>query len=872
MLSRPKLPIDALLPRIVHALFERAGQEPCNLVIEAPPGAGKTTGVPLALLDAGVSGQILVLQPRRIAARLAATRVASVLGERPGERCGYQVRFESAISAQTRIVFMTEGLLSRRLRDPREAVALRGVSTVILDEFHERHLEGDVVLALLRRLQQGPRPDLRIVAMSATLDSGPLCRFLGCAALRAEGRSFPVEIEYLGRPSRKRSPTLAGEVQRALENLFERSGDQPWQGHILVFLPGMAEIRACERALASIAKQKGLTLRPLHGGLDRNQQELAVGPHGPPKLILSTNVAESSVTIDGVVAVIDSGVARIASHDPWSGLQKLELAPISQASAIQRAGRAGRTQPGRCLRLYSKHDLDRRPTHDTPEVRRADLSGSLLDIAGACSSSESSVPFTWFEPPPEANRIAAQELLVRLGALKTTGSSDTEDELLAVGRDMLRYPLHPRAARLMVAGRELGIESLALQAAALLSERPLRTHARAAKQDLDSDLMADIELLTTLRRQPGSEVRLGIDPGAAAAIEKVCHQLRRHHSSGPRQTKPDRETSESRLLLALLLAFPDRVARIKDDGHQRRTLYFSKGGFAPLSEASVVRSATWVVALAVEDRRDGTRRRKQVRSASTIEPEWLLDHFPERVSDREEFSFDRERACVVGISELRFEDLVLESSKMQKLPAAASSVLAVAAQANPSALIDMEAFDALNRRMLLLTRLGLASRTFDETRLHELFLKTLTSQCEGHQSFAEVRKTNILAHYRAELGDDAIHIDRLLPTTIRLPNGRQLQVHYEVDRDPWIAARLQDFFGMQEGPTLLNGKVSVVMRLRAPNNRDVQVTTDLIGFWDRHYPSLRKTLMRRYPRHAWPEDPRSASPPTARPARRPKRR
>ncbi|HET9553505.1 MAG TPA: helicase-related protein, partial [Anaeromyxobacteraceae bacterium] len=364
------LPIDPLLPEIVAAL--RAGP---SLVIEAPPGAGKTTRVPAALVAAGlVEGEVVVLEPRRLAARLAARRVAEELGERPGETVGYQVRFEDVSGPRTRIRYVTEGLLTRRLlADP----SLRGVGAVLLDEFHERHLQGDLALALLRRLQRTSRPDLKLVAMSATLDAAPVARYLEAPTLRSEGRRFDVAVEYL-------SPEEAARPDQRLEDLVARAvkrllGEEP-DGHLLVFLPGAAEIRWCGQRLAGLG-ELGVDVLPLHGDLPPEEQDRAVRPSARRKVILSTNVAETSVTIEGVVAVVDGGLARIASHSPWSGLPTLEVRRIARAAAAQRAGRAGRTRAGRCLRLYTRHDHDGRAAYETPEVEREDLSEPLLALA-----------------------------------------------------------------------------------------------------------------------------------------------------------------------------------------------------------------------------------------------------------------------------------------------------------------------------------------------------------------------------------------------------------------------------------------------------------------------------------------------------------
>src|SRR5918993_2830238 len=424
------LPIDALLPDILASLREAP-----NLVVEAPPGAGKTTRVPPAMLDAGLAGggEVWVLEPRRLAARMSARRVAEERGEQPGETVGYQVRFEEVASRRTRLRFLTEGVLTRRLLSDRR---LSNVGAVVLDEFHERHLQADLALALLRRLQQSERPDLRLVVMSATLAPDPLARYLGgCAVLRSEGRRYEVEVEHLARADER---PLAAQVERAARRLFAsgRAGDA------LVFLPGAAEIRHAQRECAALATEFDLLVLPLHGELPAAEQDAAVRPSGRRKLILSTNVAETSVTVEGVAAVVDSGLARVATHSPWSGLPQLKVSRVSRASAVQRAGRAGRTREGRCLRLYTAQDFGARPAHETPEVRRLDLAESVLELRASGVGDVSG--FEWFEPPAPEALEAAETLLRRLGA------TDAEGGVTTLGRSMLRLPLHPRLARIVV--------------------------------------------------------------------------------------------------------------------------------------------------------------------------------------------------------------------------------------------------------------------------------------------------------------------------------------------------------------------------------------------------------------------------------------
>lgn len=844
------LPIDALLPEIEARLRAQP-----NLVIQADPGAGKTTRVPPLLLERGLceGGTIVVAQPRRLAARLAAQRVASERGEPVGQRVGYQVRFESRTSDATRLLFVTEGLLVRRLRD---APTLPGVAAVVLDEFHERHVDTDVALALLRRLQAGPRPDLRILVMSATLDPGPVAAFLDAPALRSPGRSFPVEIEHHPEWAERGERALGTQVAEALRHLGRTGLD----GSVLVFLPGAREIRECTEACAPAARLLGLEVAALHGELPAAEQDRAVAPG--KKLILATNVAETSITIEGIAAVIDSGLVRRPSHDPWAGLPTLTLAKISRASAEQRAGRAGRTRPGRCIRLYALHDLERRPAFDEPELARLDLAGAMLDLRAHGLAGADAL--AWLDAPPPAAVAAAEGLLRRLGATTPDGRAT------AIGREMLRYPVHPRLARLLVEARRRGIAGLGAAAAAILGERPLRRstapHERRHEDAAAADVLADIGRLEALRRDAkrdgGRAAHLGIDRGAARQIEQIRRQLA---ELVPRDAPPSR-TPEDDLCTSLLVAFPDRVARVETRRGQPDRLVMAAGGEAELSPDSAVHGAALVVAVAAEQRHDPGRRalRTIVRSAAAIEPEQLLELGDDASSggliEETRVRFDAEHERVEAVRETRYESLVIDATPLREVPPQAAALLREAALARgPRAFVDEPAaLDAWLARVAFLAAHHPATPAFTEADV----VRVLADMCEGRTGFAELRRADLLAHVRAALPPEALAaLERLAPEHVALPGGRRLPVHYELDRPPWVESQLQDFFGSTTGPAVAQGRVPLVLHLLAPNRRAVQVTTDLAGFWARHYPELRNALMRRYPRHAWPEDPRSAAPP-----------
>ena len=827
------LPIDPLLPSVVQAVTTRG-----TLVLQAAPGAGKTTRVPRALLDAGAfEGELWVLEPRRLATRLAAARVAEELGEPVGQHVGYQIRFEEVASPATRVRFVTEGVLTRRLlSDP----GLRGVGAVVLDEFHERHLPTDLGLALLRRLRER-RPGLRLLVMSATIDPAPVARFLGEApALTSEGRVFPVEIEHL--PAADTRP-LEAQVLAGLKRLAPRVTD----GHVLVFLPGAAEIRRAQEACGGYADRHGFRVLPLHGDLAAEAQDRAVRPSRERKLILSTNVAETSVTIEGVSAVIDSGLARVATHSPWSGLPSLRVQPISQASAAQRAGRAGRTRAGVCLRLYTAADLDRRAERDLPEIARADLAETVLALSAAGAPDPRA--FGWFEAPPAAALQAAEDLLFRLGARAPDGA------LTELGRRLLSFPVHPRLGRILVEGERRGVAPEAARAAAVLSERPSRpgpglggARRPVATLSARSDVLEQMESLGSGERARG---------GAAQAVERTARQLSRAVNGRHRAPPADREDA---LLLALLAGFPDRVARRRKP--HAPELVLSGGGSAVLDPASVVQEPMLLLALDAEQRTGPRGPEVRVRVASALEPEWLLELFPEQLTDEDRLVFSEDSGRVERLTRLAYGAVTLEERCIPAEPSEATeAVLADALRSRGlAAAIDTARLDALR------ARLELARSLFPEAHWPEVDEAGLaTVLARGRRSLAEVREADLSSELLAALSPESARLlARELPERVTLPGGRSIPVHYLSGQPPWIASRLQDFFGMREGPALARGRVPLVLHLLAPNQRAVQVTQDLAGFWSRHYPSLRRELGRRYPRHAWPEDPLHAPPPTPR--------
>jgi len=775
------LPIDALLPRILASLRLSP-----NLVVEAAPGAGKTTRVPPAVLQLG--GDVLVLEPRRIAARMAARRVAGEMGEAVGETVGYQVRFEDTAGPRTRLRFLTEGVLTRRLiTDPE----LRGVGTVVLDEFHERHLETDLALALLRRLQKTKRPDLRLVVMSATLDSAPVRQFLDdCPGLKSEGRLFELKIEW----TPYSAAPLEEQVGTALESVIVRGVP----GDVLVFLPGAAAIHRATRVCEPIARRNNLQIAQLYGDLSPADQDRAIEPSTQRKVILSTNIAESSITIDGVRVVIDSGLARVATDSPWTGLPSLEISRVSKASATQRAGRAGRTASGHVIRLFTAEDFHRRPDHDEPEIARRELPQMCLQLESM--GIHNPLEIDWLTPPPAAALEASEKLLDRLGA---------RDQ--AAGK-MARMPLHPRLSRLMLDAEKAGVGEAGCRTAALLSSG---------------------------QRVRSSDLFVALDEERDQRTRAVYDQLRRYI----RREKPLHD--DVALAKAVLAAFPDRVGRRRANG----VVLLSSGGSATTSQQGP-QTGEFLVAIDIEENRD--RGAPLLRLSCRIEPEWLIDLFPDRVLERQGVEWNRQGERVEAVSALVYDELVIQETRGGAVDdeAAAKLLAGKAVEAGLARFIDPGELEALLARVEFASEYSSLKR-LDDQDVREAF----ESICYGLRSFSDIERAASGLLPALERLRNSQLLDQIAPARLRLNGGRNTKVNYERGKPPWVASRLQDFFGMTESPRIAGGKVPLVIHLLAPNQRPVQTTTDLAGFWQRLYPQLRKELGRRYPRHAWPEKP-----------------
>lgn len=835
------LPIDQLLEEIVEKLRVSGA-----LVVRAAPGAGKTTRIPPALFNAGFAteGDIVVLEPRRLATRMAARAVAVAFGEPVGKTVGYQVRFDEKVGPDTRIRFVTEGILTRRLiSDPN----LKGTAVVILDEFHERHLATDVALARLRQLQKTSRPDLKLVVMSATLDADPLADFLGNApVVVSEGRQFPVEVEFL-----KRQTDVP--VERLVAESLAVALDAEPTGHVLIFLPGAAEIRKCRAACQNLMAAREVLPLTLHGDLSGEEQDAVVRPSSKRKIIFSTNLAESSVTIDGVTVVIDAGTARVARFSPWNGLPTLAVERVSRASAIQRAGRAGRTAPGRCYRLYTEADFNLRPAFETAEIHRSDLSETLLELkAGTIGPPE------WFEAPPEAALSAAETLLLKLGALDSSGN------VTAIGRRMLRFPVFPRLGRLIVECADRGQGDAGAMAAALLSERDIRGGAFGGGKTVgddfdDSDVLALIDAFRRAARfnvQPDRVRELGLDPGGVQRVERVRRQL--GGLVGREKAPVEVEAMETAVLKGVLAAFPDRVARVRKPKTGRNfDVVLPGGGTARLAETSVVRREGPICAVDAEVRGESV-----VRLASHIEADWVLELFFDDIEEFDLHEWNGER--VVRRRGWAFNGIVFEEKTLSELdPERAGDILG--AEIGRRGWRNFTDADAVEN---FLNRISFLAKHFPEAGFPEIgdavVIEAVKRLAFGASRVNELKNLLGKGALEAEIAagltaEQRRLLDRCAPEFLQLGNRRRARVTYERDQPPYLASRLQDFFGMTETPRIADGRAQLVLHLLAPNNRPIQVTTDLKGFWERVYRELRPQLSRRYPKHAFPENPAGKS-------------
>lgn len=839
--SQPSPPAITNLP--VAECFEplaAATAAGVPVVLKAPPGAGKSTGIPHELLRRGVagSGQMLLIQPRRLAARSVACRLAEQLRTPLGQRVGYHVRFDKQVSAETRLIVMTTGMLLRRLTmDP----LLDNVSCVILDEFHERSLEADLALGMLQRIRVGLRPELKLLIMSATLDPAPLVAFLGDAiALTSEGRSFPVHVRYADTEARTRvSDRVAALIPTALR---ETPGD------LLVFLPGVGEITATRRAIEAmrVPMRDSLAIHELFGNLSARDQDAVLAPSVVRKVVLATNVAETSVTIPGVTGVIDSGLVRMLRFDSRVGLPKLQLEGISQASADQRAGRAGRTAPGCCWRLWPESVQRSRRPRDTPEIERADFSSALLTLA---SWGEQDVfDFPWLTPPRQESVDAASELLRRLEAL------DRQGRITPLGRQMVELPLHPRMARLVIAAAAAGDLDRAALAAAILTERdpfPDDDAIAASDNSLPCDLLDRVTRLQRFRQ--GTRAPAASAEAARHAIRVAAQIVKLAERPGsPAEVAAGDSDADETFKRALLAAYPDRLARRRGPGDDRGVMVGGRG--VRLHRSSRCRDGELFLCLDV----DSAGSEATVRLASSVDPSWLD---PRSLRTVDQPLFQPSLQAVVARRRRYFDDLLLSEAPIAcPTGGAVAELLFQHARDQWTSILpgqDSEASRFIERvRFLSAAVPDHPLPPLDEPAL----LEVLRSLCEERTSFGELRNAPWLDHLRGRYDYESLQwLERQAPTQLKLPSGNTAQVHYAVGKTPWMEARIQELFGWQETPRIAAGRVRLQLHLLGPNMRSQQITEDLASFWRETYSHVRKELRGRYPKHHWPEDPTTAT-------------
>jgi ATP-dependent helicase HrpB len=837
------LPIYEIEPALLSAW---QAQPPCRrFIIEAPTGSGKSTQLPQILDRHNLtkSGEIIILQPRRIAARMLARRVAEEMNVRLGEEVGYQVRFENVSSRQTRIRFVTEGILLRRMVDD---PTLKGVAAIIFDEFHERHLYGDISLARALSLQEAQRPDLAILVMSATLQTDALRAYLGPAAnhLVSTGRTFPVDIRYA-----PKKITVKGELWDHAARVCGDAISTRRDGHTLIFMPGAYEIRKTIDALSRERWSRDFDILPLHGELSPAQQDAAVRPGGPRRIIVATNVAETSLTIDGVQTVIDSGLARLAAWDPNRGINTLTIQPIARSSADQRAGRAGRTAPGTCWRLWSEDSHGRRPAAEIPEILRLDLAEVILTLKAAgvpCLDS-----FRWFEHPDPRSMERSLQLLRELGAI------DPEQKITTLGSVLTRYPLHPRHARLMEAARSHDcVASLAL-AVALLQGRPIYTRGAAGPWQHREDtsdfqpLLRAWQLAADRSFHPEPCGSIGLNGRTAAEATRLAERLAA--IAGERRFSPPTPPDGETLARVILTGFSDQVARRTSPGGASCHLTGSRRGNA--SPDSVCRGHELLVAAEITEVQ-GREIQVTLQLLTELEEDWLGDAFPEDFSLEKAPFFDTSQRRVIQREQVRFRDLVIRERQSGEPDAnAAAAILAEEVLRGRLPLAkwteNVPAWLArLNFLRAAMPELELPAFTEDD---HRLVLEELFHGSRGFRDIKDLDPTPALRSWLSHT--QAAALDRHAPERIEIDSGKKVRIDYTRPEEPCLSVFIQQLFTQKDSPRIAAGRVPLVLSILAPNHRPIQVTRDLAGFWKNHYPAIKKEMERRYPRHQWRDMP-----------------
>ncbi|WP_028585363.1 ATP-dependent helicase HrpB [Desulfogranum mediterraneum] len=829
----PQLPIQESIPQLKAALAQGSA------VLAAPPGSGKTTLVPLCLLEESWLGEkkILILEPRRLATRAAAARMASLLGEEIGQRVGYQIRFERRISAATRIEVITEGILTRRIQQDPE---LSGVGLIIFDEFHERSLHADLALALCLDLGQ-LRDDLRLLVMSATLDTAPTARLLGgVPVISAEGRSHPVRVDYLQASPRGRINEVTA---RGIRRMVEEQ-----QGDILAFLPGSGEIRATLEQLRQDPACDDLILAPLFGDLSQKEQDRAIlpDPEGRRRVILATSIAETSLTIEGVTTVVDSGWSRRPRFEPATGLTRLVTVRGSRAVARQRAGRAGRLGPGSCLRLWSREEQHSLPPFHPAEIISADLAGLALELAlwGISDPGE----LSWLDPPRSGAYQKARELLHSLGAVNDQG------RITAMGKKLAALPLHPRLGYMLLKARAIRQLPLACDLAGLLSERDI---LRAESRHAGADLQQRLRLLRRFRSEGAQAVsRRGGDPGACRRVDRSSRQWQQ-------LIRGEQEAEDQDAIGRLLVyAFPDRVCGRRPKQRERYLLASGRG--AALLPGDPLAGSDYLVAPHLDGGRRGHHGEGRIFLAAPLERAELIANHPELLSSSRQVCWDAAAERVVASQTLKLGALVLE-----QCPATEVSADEIChAMLEGIRLRDLTCLPWSKELRQFQARVELLRRQLPEQGWPDLSdqalladLAWLSPYLGGISRLQQLRQLPLQTIFNTILGwERQQRLERLAPLSITVPSGSRIRIDYLQGDSPVLAVRLQEMFGQLSSPTICGGRLPLLIHLLSPARRPIQITSDLAGFWTGSYQEVKKELKGRYPKHYWPDEPLKAPP------------
>ncbi len=865
MLPR-ELPIYELEDRLSAAVRTQG-----RLIVQAPTGSGKSTQVPQMLLNHGLlgTGEVVVLQPRRLAARMLARRVAEEVGTKLGDVVGYQIRLDSRVSKATRIRFVTEGILLRQMSFDQ---SLRGISAIVFDEFHERHLYGDISLARALQIQQSTRPDLKIVVMSATLDAALLKNYLApCEVLTSQGRTFPVQIEYLPKAVDFEHDPVWVVATRECERIAAQS-----PGDILVFMPGAFEINRTVQDVQGSHGLRGFVCYPLHGELPPEQQDRAVARYETRKIIVSTNVAETSLTIDGVTAVVDCGLARVARFDPHRGINTLLIEKISVASSDQRAGRAGRTAPGVCVRLWTEREHAQRPLQELPEVKRLDLSEVVLTLKAA--GIDDIYNFPWLEKPEPKALERAETLLTDLGAIGVAAlergdnvvgghafaaTAQARLQITETGRRMLRFPMHPRYARMFLAAQEYGcVRSVALMAALTQGRNFLLRGVDKRTQEARDDLFgeeheSDFFLLMRAWRYADKANyhmdacrRLGIHVQGVKQVGPLFQQFL-EIAEGEGLDIAEKRIDGVAVRKCVLVGFSDHLAKRLDAGTLRCELVHQRRGV--LARESCIDQAPLLVAAEITEIESRGEVNVLLNLCTAIEEAWLRELFPADFQDAGGVIYDETARRVLARKERRFRDLVLESKQTAEEPPEGEAANLLAREVVAGRIVLTEWNEAVEQWIIRVNCLAKWWPELEVNPITDADRLTLIEQiCYGSYGARELKDKPVMPVLRDWLlAEQLAVLDDYLPERLIMANGRKARLTYTKDGPPVLSARIQELYGVTSRFTLGHGRVAVKIEVLAPNQRPIQVTDDLSAFWRDMYPKVKAELSRRYPRHEW---------------------